>query len=323
MLITTILLLFITCNVSAFKLRRLEKHLSSLNKIRTSVKDATRLHQYYSGDDEKTISPKKLITLGVLSIGVFGLGFLSPLKTIVKELGGGEQQQQGKIELKKSSTELNRGALTRLTRREINDKLSKVPIFFVTKGDSVVYVSDSIGYFFVEKVDAENYAKSNNLQVSVTTMDDVFYTLIEKKTKLGSFVTGVAGRADPSATYKLVPSAEQLASVPSDWSDTHGSDDVPLFRAPGLAFSKNEGMEIPLFTRKEDAIASFNRLQESKKATNPAAKLVDVDSVEIQVISIKDLLNRFSSGGFEGRALEIYPSMDAVTAASAMLANAP
>lgn len=317
---------------SSLKMRKSTKffkqyHYSSIRPLKPGS-DVTRLFQYYGDDNEKRLTPKSILTLAVLTVGVYGVGFISPLKTIVKELAGGEQQMVGKAELKKSNIESNRGALTRLTRREINEKLSKVPVFFATKGDDILFVSNGVGYLFAEKNDADSYAKANNLQVSVTTMDDIFYTLIEKKTKLGAFVTGVAGKADPLATYKFVPSPEQIANTPKEWLEVHGSDDIPLFRVPGLAFSKSEGIEVPLFTRKEDAITSFNRLQEAKKTLNPTANTIDANtidesSIEFQIISVKDLIARFSTGGFEARALEIYPSMDAINAASSMLAISP
>jgi len=66
-------------------------------------------------------------------------------------------------------------------------------------------------------------------------------------------------------------------------------------------------MEFPLFTRKEDAITSYNRLQETKKNQNNIIK-----SPEIGVSSVKDIISLWNTGGFEGRALEIYPSMDSI-----------
>jgi hypothetical protein len=149
--------------------------------------------------------------------------------------------------------------------------------------------------------DADAYAKSlpsESLSVKATALDDAFYTLIQKKTKLSSFVEGVAAGADPSATYLLQPSLLQMQNVPEEWKQTHTPNDVPLFRVSTLAFSKSEGLEFPLFTRKEDAIAAFERLQSSKKAEDPSST---VKQAELQVTSILDLVQLFSMGGFEGR----------------------
>ena len=96
-----------------------------------------------------------------------------------------------------------------------------------------------------------------------------------------------------------------MQQVPSDWLEKH-PDDIPLFRIAKLAFNKGEVMEFPLFTRKEDALTSYNRLQEMKKVQN------NDESPEIGVTSVKDILSLWSTGGLEGRALEIYPSIDAI-----------
>ena len=148
------------------------------------------------------------------------------------------------------------------------------------------------------------------MEVKATSLDDVFFTLIQKKTKLSSFIEGVPKKADPSAQYFLRSSQKQLENIPSDWSNKHGSYDVPLFRIATLAFSKEQGLEFPLFLRREDAMDAFARLQESKIKQG---LITDVNSQpDVQVTSILDLVQLFSTGGFEARALEIYPSVSAV-----------
>ena len=46
-----------------------------------------------------------------------------------------------------------------------------------------------------------------------------------------------------------------------------------------------------------------------KKQEDPSFKL---DAPEVQVTSLLDVLSLFSVGGFEGRALEFYPSLSAL-----------
>eukprot|EP01041_Mallomonas_annulata_P007506 gene7506-15360_t len=294
---------------------RLSYHtIPSFQHSLVQKKTVNTLYMSYGEDEKKNITPKTIITSLVLFLGVFGFGFLSPISSAIKDFAGKQQGKIEKVELKTNSGVANRGSLTKLTRREINVKLSQVPVFYATKGDDAVYTTDNIGYFFVDKRDADKYAESNNCKVIATAASDIYYTLIDKKTKLGSYIEGVSGKADPTATYKLVASSAQLKNVPQDWLDSH-TDDVPLFRVPGLAFSKEEGLEVPLFLQKEDAIASFTRLQDAKKAQNPSNVAVD-KPIEFQITSLKDLTGRFASGGFEGRALEIYPSMDDIVAAA-------
>jgi len=70
-----------------------------------------------------------------------------------------------------------------------------------------------------------------------------------------------------------------------------------------------------LFTRQEDALTAYSKLQESKKKESD----VSTTPPTIQVLSLIDLINRFSVGGFEGRAFEIYPDMDAIEQARELM----
>lgn len=119
----------------------------------------------------------------------------------------------------------------------------------------------------MEKEDAERLASKAGagLTVSAAGLDEIYFPLIEKKAKLGAFIEGVAGKSDPSATYLLQASPAQLEAATDEWKSSHEVD-VPLYRVPNLAFSKESGLEIPLFTRKEDATNAFERLKETKRA---------------------------------------------------------
>ena len=126
-----------------------------------------------------------------------------------------------------------------------------------------------------------------------------------KNMKLGSYIEGVVGASDPSAQYVLKPSIKELDNVPTQWKSVHDVNDVPLYRINNLAFQKDSGLEIPIFTRKEDALSAYNRLLESKQDKN-------LEDPTFQILSIADLLQVFSTGGFEARSLELYPSMNSI-----------
>lgn len=266
------------------------------------------------GEEEKPVfSVANLVVLSIGIVGVFGTGFLTSFKDI---LGSARPQDPSAPIIRSDSVETNRGSLTKLTRREINNKLAQIPVFFAVKESGAIYTADGAGYFFTEMEDAESFIKSKSdkkLKVSATTLDDAFFTLIEKKTKLGAFVEGVSALADPSAEYFLRPSLKQVDGAPSEWKTSHGTTDVPLFRIPTLAFTEESGLEFPLFTRKEDALAAFERLQASKNKGSEAA------DPQVQVTSLLDLVKLFSTGGFEGRALEVYPGMEAIESARLLM----
>jgi len=169
---------------------------------------------------------------------------------------------------------------------------------------------------YPQKSDADGFVKGREgLTVVATTMDEVYYPLIAKKQKMGAFVQGIAGKSDQTARYLLTGSEGEIKRTPADWQASH-SDDFPLFRVQNLAFTREEGLEIPLFIRQDDALSAYKRLKE-QKGTVPGK--LNSEGPEVQVTSMLDLIGLFSQGGFESRALEIYPSMDAITAAKDIL----
>ena len=285
------------------------------------------------GDDEKKGLSLKVLAIGFIGVvGLYGTDVFSTLNqaaTTAKTFST-EQSQKGKpgnsATLKEGNE--NRGAMTRLTRREINEKLQQVPVFFATSKDNkeAIFVDDGVGQLFTTKEDADAFVKGKDLGVSATSLDDVFFTLVQKKTKMGKFVDGVAGKSDPTAQYRMRPSPAQTALTSEAWRTSHGENDVPLFRVANLAFSKKEGLEIPLFFRREDALNAYDRLQESKKeqsvASGGAISLSLEDKpADVQVTSLFDLVTLFNSGGFEGRALEMYPSIESMEQATKIISS--
>ena len=331
--------LVIVC-VAGFSSRSMPSRLQLSNKRRITCDDnASRMTETlikgssnYGDDDNKGLSLKVLVIGFVGIVGLYGTDVFSTINqaaTTVKTFST-EQQQKGNpaVANLKEGRE-SRGAMTRLTRREINEKLQQVPVFFATSktGDKAIYVQDGKGLIFTSKEEADTYVKGNaDLEVSATSLDDVFFTLVQKKTKMGKFVDGVAGKSDSTAEYLLKPSAAQVAVTSETWRTSHGDNDVPLFRVANLAFSKKEGLEIPLFFRREDALNAYDRLQESKKEEAGSGGSISLSKetdkpADVQVTSLMDLVTLFSSGGFEGRALEMYPSMESMEQASTLMST--
>ena len=81
-------------------------------------------------------------------------------------------------ELKKTDT--TRGAMTRLTRKEINLKLQQIPVFFAVEEGAAetILVQDGIGRLFIEKTDADRFVSSlqpsnKKVRVVTTTLNEV------------------------------------------------------------------------------------------------------------------------------------------------------
>lgn len=268
--------LFFTSKVAGFCPQRFQttnkKVVKQQNYLLPSVLEQRTLvlkgKNDYGGEEKKGLSLKVLVIGFVGIAGLYGTDVISTLaqaQTTAKTFSI-EQSQKSKESGTKSLKEgtESRGAMTRLTKKEINNKLQQVPVFFATAkgGNKAIYVENGIGQIFTNQLEADLYIKNKpDLELSATSLDDLFYTLITKKQKMGKFVDGIAGKSDFTAEYKMVPSPAQMSLTSDAWRTQHGENDIPLFRVSNLAFSKKEGLEIPLFFRREDALTAYTRLQ--------------------------------------------------------------
>ena len=292
---------------------------SPIYRFKTSSKP---LFESYRDEENKGLSLKVVGTLAILTLGVFGTGFLGSAQSFLRELGNPNTVQTTENKLKGSKIE-NRGALTRLTKREMNEKLQNIPVFFVSADDGKsVYTVDGVGSFFEDLADATRFAATNNakLTVSATSLNDVYFTLLDRQTKLGKFITGVAQESDAAATYVLRANDKEYSGTSDKYRESHTINDYPLYRVPNLVFPKEDGLEVPLFLRREDAATSFDRLQEAKKtaASTPTGR-VQEEALQVQEVSLLDIMKLFQTGGFESRALEFYPSNDSITQARRLM----
>ena len=274
-------------------------------RFNTIERSTSMVCKYQSFDDENR-SSFSLKTLAVLLLGTLGLFGTGVVGSIQDAIFPAIKNSQQIVEKPKTMND-KRGTKTRMTRIEINSKLTQIPTFYLIDNTGAFYIdANNKGSIFIDYQDAEKLRKQLNnpsLTLSASTLDELYFPLVEKKQKIGTFINGVVGESNPTADYILIPSEEELSQMTNDWKEKHPSNDIPIFRVPNLAFSKSEGLEFPLFLRKEDAINSYQRLKEteSKEKFNPAT---------VQQSSIKDIVFIFSGGGFESRALEFYPSMD-------------
>lgn len=258
-------------------------------------------------------------TLGVaffLGVGVFGGGFLSTLGGIGKDVAlEAKRSAEGKSKGVSTSASSSRGALTKLTRREINAKLAQVPVFFVKNPAGGVYIDEAgEGKFFETKSEAEKYAAKCGSVVGAATMDEVFYPLLKKSQKLS--VSGpIAANSKPEGKYVLVPLDSELKNAGGAAFTGKHPADFPLYRVPKLAFNREpSGLEFPLFTEISSATGAYERLQEDKaeKGGKPTQQQEKVRPEDYQVTSLLDVVELWGVGGSEGRTLEIYPSMDEI-----------
>lgn len=287
---------------SAFRLQPVSRRTLTAHQSPVSP---TQLQMSY--DDETPALSFKAVGIFVVGIvGVFGVSFMSTSSSLVKDVA---IEKGGGSKLKASSEEGNRGSKTKLTRREVNAKLAQLPVFYVRSESGGVFTSDSSGKIFENKEDADKYMKqmsdsgAGGLKVRSTTFDEVYYPLVAKKAKT-SVYEGPARTSDPSAEYTLVGNNEEVQNTNVEWRNSHNQNaDFPLYRVPKVAFQKEDGLELPLFERKDDALLAYKRLQESKGES-------DTVPAEIQTTSVLDIIQKiWGSGGSESRALEIYPSM--------------
>ena len=186
-------------------------------------------------------------------------------------------------------------------------------------------MEDKIYLSFTE---AENVAKSSSsgVSVKVITLDQVLYPLIlnrgdKVKTSKNTPVEIRNARESISAEggattkkYSIVPSKAALGDAKGM---TLKDGDIPLFVVERLAFASNEvggGAQLPLFTERDDAITSYNRLREggSKLPEEPI----------IRTTSLLDVLESMEKGTRPGVGqLVFYGKADDVLRADGMMSS--
>lgn len=181
-----------------------------------------------------------------------------------------------------------------LSPAKIQEKLTNLPVFYLSANDGTSMLGDKIYLSFNE---AETAAKSSDGSVKVTTLDQVMYPLILKRETVMKTTNTTpveiknakeSVESDgKSSSYTLIPTTAAL----NDAKDmTLKEGDIPLFVVERLAFAGNDGKpQVPLFTEKGDAITSYTRLREAG-----SGKLPEVPA--IRTTSLLDVLESMEKG---------------------------
>ena len=212
----------------------------------------------------------------------------------------------------------------RLSRAKIQEKLSRVPAFYLV--DKVTgRMAPEIYASYEDAVDASK--AGDGFTVKATTLNQVMYPLLLKRGRMmmppppsevanaEEALRGEDGTplAD-SINYKLIPSAQAQKSA-ADMDLKLETNDLPLFVADRLAFAASGGgAQVPLFFEKEDAISSYQRLQQQsgKLPTEPV----------IRATSLLDQLETMEKGTRPGtKQLEFYAATDDLMRADALMGN--
>ncbi|CAM9706181.1 unnamed protein product [Discosporangium mesarthrocarpum] len=213
--------------------------------------------------------------------------------------------------VQEDGTEIFKGAMTSMSRQEIQKKLSQVPVFFLRESNGGVHTIGGEGQFFMAPEDAQakllQLGEKSDIKVSATTLDDIFYPLIQKRgpnsNPLGA---EVSGKSDTSAQYRLIARRDQVAAAVKTAGNTLKIEEgsVPIWMADSLAFQGVGKIKVPLFTNLADLETSWARLREAGSVTE--------DSPKIQVSTIGEAVRRMEKGGGGNRMLEFFADMDAI-----------
>jgi len=193
--------------------------------------------------------------------------------------------------------------LDALSEAKIQEKLSNIPVFYITDDNNGI--GDS---FYLSYNQAKNEASDKIVKVQV------MYPLILKQgntktnNKTPSDIKSARQNVD-ERTYKLVASKAALSE--GDMSLKEG--DISLFVVEKLAFAGNDGKpQVPLFTERGDGVVSYARLRESG-----GNKLPEVPS--IRTTTLLDVLESMEKGTRPGVGqLEFYANADDVIKADEM-----
>lgn len=195
-----------------------------------------------------------------------------------------------------SAANANDARFEKLSRAQIQEKLNRVPVFYVANNDDSSIAGEHI-YFSYE--DATSAAGSDDQKVKVTTLDQVMYPLVLKRGRMRMAPAPVEvsnaeaklgeNSSSDDVSFGLIPSQHALQAA-SELGFTLQKGDVPLFAADRLAFASNSGPEVPLFLEKGDCISSYKRL----RGASSSSKLPE--EATIRVTTLNDQLRSMERG---------------------------
>jgi hypothetical protein len=212
----------------------------------------------------------------------------------------------------------------RLSRAKIQEKLSRAPAFYLVD-KATGTMAPEIYASYENAVDASK--AGNGFNVKATTLDQVMYTLVLQRgrmmmppppsevAKAEEALRGEDGAPIANGVkYKLIPSTQAQKSA-TEFDLKLDANDLPLFVADRLAFAGSGGAQVPLFFEKEDAISSYQRLQQQSGSKLPAEP-------KIRATSLMDQLNAMEKGTRPGvKQLEFYAAADDLMRADALMGN--
>jgi len=176
----------------------------------------------------------------------------------------------------------------RLSRASIQEKLSAIPVFYITNQNGEMDTNIYVSYD-----DAKEAAGSSNL-VKATTLDQVEYPLVLRRGRMRMAPAPVEvskAEANIDTKYTLIPSKQAIADA-AELKIMLAPNDFPLFVADRLAFSKvGAGIQVPLFLEKQDCLTSYERLQKSsgegKKSTLPEQPIIRATTLNDELFSME------------------------------------
>ena len=290
--------------------------------IATSAVDTTSTTALrMASDDEGGGIVTKLALVGVLVVFLITsiLPFLSEMQADV-----GPANLSGAVATRDAPDSGYESSFDRLSRAKIQEKLSRVPAFYLA--DKVTgRMAPEIYASYEDAVDASKAGDGST--VKATTLNQVMYPLVLKRgrmmmppppleiAKAEEALRGEDGApvAD-GVNYKLIPSTQAKKSA-TELDLKLAANDIPLFVADRLAFAGSGGAQVPLFFEKEDAISSYQRLQQQSGSKLPAEP-------KIRATTLLDELNSMEKGTRPGvKQLEFYAAADDLMRADALMGN--
>ena len=287
----------------------------------TSAVDTSTTALRMASDDEGGGIVTKLALVGVLVVFLITsiLPFLSEMQADV-----GPANLSGAVATRDAPDSGYESSFDRLSRAKIQEKLSRVPAFYLVNKVTGRMVPE-IYASYEDAVDASKAGDGSS--VKATTLNQVMYPLVLKRgrmmmppppleiAKAEEALRGEDGApvAD-GVNYKLIPSTQAKKSA-TELDLKLAANDIPLFVADRLAFAGSGGAQVPLFFEKEDAISSYQRLQQQSGSKLPAEP-------KIRATTLLDELNSMEKGTRPGvKQLEFYAAADDLMRADALMGN--
>jgi hypothetical protein len=184
----------------------------------------------------------------------------------------------------------------KLSREQIEGKLSQIPVITIVDGEGKPILEDGVGFFYLDPIEAQIALRvlrqmSKDARFKVVKLSEVYFQYVLN-----------ANVADQGVALRIRPPKDQVMlanrAAKKRFSQLNGQ--VPMFYSDKVSFLDEQGTRsFPFFLFKEELDKSYTELRSQGKIKGPALGEEGIPDALLRVVTLDGLVDQMLSGGLD------------------------